>query len=62
LAPRAIMHGQRCGAALFECEYTTIDLNDLPPKVSELDLLDDAGTEGRELVVITPNNNAYLKR
>jgi hypothetical protein len=43
-------------------EYTTIDLNDLPPKVSELDLLDDAGTEGRELVVITPNNIAYLKR
>jgi Transposase, Mutator family len=32
------------------------------PNTSELDLLDKAGEEGWELVVITSNNIAYFKR
>jgi hypothetical protein len=45
-----------------EWEYRTINLSDLPPKTSELDLLGEAGEEGWELVVLTSNNIAYLKR
>ena len=45
-----------------EWEYMTIDLNDLPSKASEIDVLNDAGKDGWELVVITSNNIAYLKR
>jgi hypothetical protein len=45
-----------------EWEYRTINLSDLPPKTSELDLLREAGEDGWELVTITPNNIAYLKR
>jgi hypothetical protein len=43
-------------------EYRKIDLSDVPPKVADIDLLDDAGREGWELVGITANNFAYLKR
>jgi hypothetical protein len=39
-----------------------IDLNELPRKSADLDLLDKAGDEGWELVVITVNSIAYLKR
>jgi hypothetical protein len=45
-----------------EWEYITINLCDLPRKTSELDLLNDAGEKGWELVTITSNNIAYLKR
>jgi hypothetical protein len=45
-----------------EWEYTKIDLNDLPPKASEIDVLNDAGKDGWELVLITSNNIAFLKR
>jgi hypothetical protein len=45
-----------------EWEYRKIDLNDPPQEKSELDLLDKAGDEGWELVVITANKIAYLKR
>ena len=43
-------------------EYSKIDLNDVPAKASDLDALDDAGKDGWELVGITANNVAYLKR
>jgi hypothetical protein len=43
-------------------EYEKIDLNSLPRNTDEIDLLNDAGKEGWELVAITPNNIAYVKR
>jgi hypothetical protein len=43
-------------------EYSKIDLNNVPARSSEIDLLDDAGRDGWELVRITANNFAYLKR
>ena len=39
-------------------EYHKIDLNQLPRRAEVLDLLDDAGEEGWELVVILANNLA----
>jgi len=45
-----------------EWEYRKIDLGDLARNTSDLDLLDKAGKEGWELVVITSNNIAYFKR
>ena len=62
----------RCGALrpnsvwnstqMPEWEYRKIDLGDLARNTSDLDLLDKAGEEGWELVVITSNNIAYFKR
>ena len=43
-------------------EYSKIDLNNVQTKSSDLDSLDDAGKDGWELVGITANNFAYLKR
>ena len=43
-------------------EYRKLDLNQLPRKSNDVDLLNDAGEEGWELVGITSNNMAYLKR
>jgi len=43
-------------------EYRTINLCDLPRNCKEAELLDEAGDEGWELVAITSNNLAYLKR
>jgi len=43
-------------------EYRKIDLGDLPREANDLDLLAKAGDDGWELVVITINNMAYLKR
>jgi DNA-binding protein H-NS len=43
-------------------EYKKIALNDLPRKRDDVDVLNDAGDEGWELVAILPNNVAYLKR
>jgi hypothetical protein len=43
-------------------EYRKIDLNNVPAKSSDLDVLDDAGKDGWELVGITANNVAYLRR
>jgi hypothetical protein len=43
-------------------KYLVIDLSDLPRRTDEIDLLNDAGVNGWELVGITTNNKAYLKR
>ena len=43
-------------------EYRKIDLSDVPPKTTDIDLLDDAGRDGWELISIGANNFAYLKR
>jgi H-NS histone family len=45
-----------------EWKYRKIDLNLYRPQGDELDLLNTAGAEGWELVGITSNNMAYLKR
>jgi hypothetical protein len=43
-------------------EYREIDLSDLPRKANVIDLLNDAGDDGWELVAITINGIGYLKR
>jgi hypothetical protein len=43
-------------------EYRKINLNDVPRKSEDIDVLTDAGEEGWELIAITPNNIAYVKR
>jgi len=50
------------GIANTEWEYRKIDLADLPREKTDLDLLAKAGHEGWELIAITINNMAYLKR
>ena len=43
-------------------DYRKIALNQLSAKTNDVDVLNDAGDEGWELVAILPNNIAYLKR
>ena len=43
-------------------EYDQINLNELPRKMNALDVLNDAGAEGWELVTLTALNIAILKR
>lgn len=43
-------------------EYRKIDLGGAPVKNCDIDLLDDAGRDGWELVGITINGMAFLKR
>lgn len=43
-------------------EYTKIDLNQSSSRTDDIDLLNTAGGDGWELVGITTNNIAYLKR
>jgi hypothetical protein len=45
-----------------EWEYININLTDLPFKPGVIAVLNDVGKDGWELVVITSNNIAYLKR
>jgi H-NS histone family len=45
-----------------EWEYLKIDLNQHYPRGDELDLLNEAGADGWELVGINSTNIAYLKR
>ena len=42
-------------------QYCVIYLNDAPRESNELDVLNDAGGEGWELIGITVNNIAYMK-
>ena len=43
-------------------EYRKIYLSDVPPRADEIDLLNAAGNDHWELVAITNNSVAYLKR
>ena len=43
-------------------EYRKVDLNDLPRRTEDIDVLTRAGEAGWELVIISANNIAYLKR
>ena len=43
-------------------EYRMSNLNDLPRKGTELELLNTAGAEGWELILIAVNRVAYFKR
>ena len=45
-----------------EWEYSRINLNEVPRRTDDIDVLNDAGKEGWELVTITANNIAFLKR
>ena len=49
-------------ANVVQWQYRTVDLNDRPRSVSELDLLNTAGDVGWELVAITANRIAVFKR
>jgi hypothetical protein len=43
-------------------QYCAIYLNDAPRGSDAIDVLNDAGGEGWELIGITANNIAYMKR
>ena len=45
-----------------EWEYSRINLNEVPRRADDIDVLNDAGKDGWELVTITTNNVAFLKR
>ena len=47
---------------MTQWEYRKIHLSDLPPRTDEIDILNKAGADGWEIVGITINNVAYLKR
>jgi hypothetical protein len=47
---------------VIEWEYRKFDLNQQRPRTDEVDLLNAAGADGWELIGITSNNIAYLKR
>jgi len=57
-----MMLPSRKSTLMPQWEYLVIDLSDLPRRTDEIDLLNDAGVNGWELVGITTNNKAYLKR
>ena len=59
---RALMFQDCLDSPMLEWKYRKIDLNDPPREATDLDLLDKAGSDGWELVVITVNSIAYLKR
>jgi hypothetical protein len=58
----ALVGASRETRAVTEWEYRKIDLNQLPRKTEDIDLLCDVGKDGWELVLISANNVAYLKR
>jgi hypothetical protein len=46
---------------MSEWEYAKINLNELPRRTSDIDLLNDYGGQGWEQVCVTVNSIAYLK-
>ena len=49
-------------AAACQWEYRKVDLSSVPAKQCDVDLLNAVGRDGWELVAITANHIAYLKR
>ena len=47
---------------MSQWEYLKLDLNDIPRRGAEIDVLNRAGGEGWELVTVTSNGIAILKR
>jgi hypothetical protein len=47
---------------MMQWEYKAVDLNDAPNGGDEVDLLKEFGAQGWELVTITANRLAFLKR
>lgn len=47
---------------MTQWEYRKIDLSGIDPKTDDIQLLNAGGYDGWELVTITANNIAYLKR
>ena len=47
---------------MADWHYRKIDLNQHAPRGNELDMLNEAGADGWELVVVAANNTAYLRR
>ena len=45
-----------------EWEYSRVNLNEVPRRTDDIVVLNDAGKEGWELVTVTANNIAFLKR
>jgi len=43
-------------------EYDKIDLKSVTPKAEDIDILNEVGKDGWELVIIATNHVAYLKR
>jgi hypothetical protein len=43
-------------------EYRIVNLSETSRGARDIDLLADAGEQGWELVTVTPNNMAYMKR
>lgn len=43
-------------------EYRKLDLNDVPHRRDQIDLMREAGEEGWQLIVLTDNLIAYFKR
>ena len=47
---------------MTQWEYRKIDLSRIDPRLDDIELLNDAGLDGWELLTIMANNVAYLKR
>ena len=47
---------------MTQWEYQKIDLSGINPRSDDVDLLNRAGQDGWELLTITANSIAYLKR
>jgi hypothetical protein len=47
---------------MSEWEYIRLSMSDIPLKTRTIDALNSMGKDGWELVTITRNNTAYLRR